>query len=140
MTKLFGKILCVLGMAAAVFFVSVPTAAQNQFNLDKRLRLKRGVGTVVTRGYIGGESQDRYTIRVGAGRELTVSITSGENKADFSVCDAGEQDECKSSEVTARSKNVKSWTGRVARAGDYHIFVTAYPGAARYRLKVTVKR
>lgn len=138
--RLSGQVLCAALVTAVVFSASAPTTAQNHFNRDKRLRLKRGVGMVTTQGYIGGESQDRYAIRVGAGKELTVTITSEENKADFSVCDAREQDGCQSGEEAPHSRTVKKWAGRVPRDGDYHIFVTAYPGAARYELKITVKR
>lgn len=136
-----GKIVRIIGVFAVVLFVSSGIAAQENFNKDERLQIKRGASSVATRGYVGGEAQDRYRIRVAAGREMIVRVFSKENNADFSVCEAADEEAvCASSEAATDGKGGKLWNGRIVRGGDYYIFVTAYPGAARYTLRVTVKR
>ncbi len=137
MQQLTTKLLRVLGVSAVVLLVVSACAAQGSFNKDRRLRVKRG-STVIARGLIGGEAQDRYTVRVAAGQEMIVTIHSAENRADFSVCDEDQDAVCGSGEVMATGG--RRWTKRAPRTGDYYIFVTAHPESARYTLRVTLKR
>jgi hypothetical protein len=146
------RILHILAVSAIVIFIGSQTIAQDS-HTEKRVSLADGVGTITERGEVGGESQNRYVLNLDAGRKVTIVLESEQNKADFSLCDErdgfGDSDICQKAKTTrlkysTKSKEVKyrkamQWTGRIPKAGDYTISVTAYPGSARYTLQIKVE-
>jgi len=124
-------------LLVAVGMLSLPApVSRAQDNLPSPQRL-RNPATV--RGFIGGESQDRYVIHARQGRTMTVRISwrrEDENFASFSVSPAGDPD---AEPLDGReSNNGKRWSGRIPKTGDYIIAVVAHP-SAHYTLRVTVK-
>ena len=142
----------IVGVLAIVMVIIGWTIAQESHS-SKRLTLAKGVGTVSARGEVGGESQDRYIVNLEAGRKVTVALYSEQNKAEFSICNEkdgfGDSDICEGSKSIrlrdfSKSKKViyrraMQWAGRIPAAGDYTISVVAYPGSARYVLRIKVE-
>lgn len=98
----------------------------------KRLR-----SPATVRGFVGGESQDRYVIRGRKGRTMTLSISwrkEDDNTAGFSVSAAPDEEQLPGKE----SNDGKRWVGKLPKSGDYSISVTAHP-SAHYVLRVTVR-
>jgi hypothetical protein len=97
------------------------------------------------KGFIGGESHDRYMVHAREGQTMKIEFSwklehdkeIGDNRADFDVWDWP-------GFVTAPNlkskKNSRSmvWSGRVPRTDNFYIDVTAYP-SAHYTLKVAVQ-
>ncbi len=93
------------------------------------------------RGFIGGESHDRYVIRVRKGRTLKVSISwtpEADNKASFSVSDSLDFSNGEPVKFGTASDDGTSWTGVIPKTGDYYIDVIAHP-SAHYTLRVKIK-
>ena len=128
-----GHSLFFVAIAILLFAANVSWAQSNNAP-KKRLR-----SPATVRGFIGGESQDRYVIRARKGTTMTVLISwrkEEDNTAGFSVSPAAPPD----AEVLAgrESDHGKRWTGKIPRTGDYVISVTAHP-SAHYKLRVTVR-
>jgi hypothetical protein len=117
-------------VAIAMFLFTVHVAhAQRP---PKRLR-----SPATVRGFVGGESQDRYVIRARKGRTMTVTISwrkEDDNSAGFSVSASPDGEQLPGQE----SNDGKRWTGKTPKTGDYSISVTAHP-SAHYVLRVTVR-
>ena len=131
------------GMKTTILLVAIlsllPIAniseAQTAPESIKRLRSPASV-----RGIIGGESHDRYVIRVKRGRVLTVRLSwrrEGDNQAEFDVTRSANGNS-EPVEFGKWSNDHKRWIGQVPKSGDYYVEVVAHP-TARYTLSVMVK-
>jgi hypothetical protein len=123
-------------LLVAVVMLLLPAQVSRAQDNMKARRLKN---PATVRGFIGGESQDRYVVRARRGRTMTVRISwrkEEDNTASFSVSPVGDSD----SEPLQghESDNGKRWSARVPKTGDYIISVVAHP-TAHYTLRVTVK-
>jgi hypothetical protein len=101
-----------------------------------RLRFARGKNTTTARGFIGGESTDRYIVRLRAGQTLIIQAISRLKRTQVGIFRADTDDylEGKQSE-----NDSTRWVGKIPRTGDYVIHVNVHPYAERYLLKLTVK-
>ena len=153
MRQVYQKCLYVAGAVAIALFIPSRVVAQDSPR-DKHLSLTSGVGTVTEQGEIGGESQARYTLQLEAGRKITVTLFSQQNKAEFGICDErdgfGDSEACQGGKIIklkrpgkfgkARHRTAAYWSGLIPQTGSYTITVTAYPGSARYTLQIKVER
>lgn len=101
-------------------------------------------------GTVGGESHDSYVIRARKGQIMTVQISwplehdpdqkqdHGYNHADFWIGELPDFNGDGRVKFGKALNNGKRWIGTIPKAGDYYIYVGAYP-AADYTLRVTVK-
>ena len=122
-------------LLALMSLAPVAKASQEQIRptFTKRLR-----SPATVRGFIGGESHDRYVIRVGKGKVLSVRLSwrrEGDNRAEFGVAQSDDRD---SVNFGMMSGDGKFWTGKIPKSGDYYVYVVAHP-TAHYTLFVTVK-
>lgn len=127
-----------LFLIAITILLLSATVSWSQEDTTPKKRL-RSPATV--RGFVGGESQDRYVIRARKGQIMTVRISwrpEGDNSAGFSVSSASESDDGEQVVAGRESDNGKRWRGRISKSGDYIISVTAHP-SAHYTLRVAVK-
>ena len=124
--KIVGMLLVVVSLVPAANV----TGSQIRPMFTKRLRSPAAV-----RGFIGGESHDRYVIHVRRGRVLTVRLSwrrEGDNRAEFGVTQSPDRE---SVEFGSLSNDGKCWTGNIPNSGDYYIYVVAHP-TAHYTLRV----
>jgi hypothetical protein len=106
-------------------------------------RTLRSPATV--KGFIGGESHDRYMIHAREGQTMMIEFSwkleldkeIGDNTAGVSLSDWPGFDPPPALKSGRNSKRTV-WSGRVPRTNDYYIDVTAYP-SAHYTLKVSVQ-
>jgi hypothetical protein len=113
--------------------VANTAGAQVRPMFTKRLRSPASV-----QGFIGGESHDRYVIRVRKGQVLAVQLSwrrKNDNRAEFGVTQTSDREPVK---FGVESDGGKRWTGKVLKSGDYYIYVVAHP-TAHYTLKIAVK-
>ena len=98
------------------------------------------------RGFIGGESHDSYVVRARKGQIMTVQLSwrrehdnaLGDNRAEFFVGELPNFDGDGRVKFGKESDKGKRWSGKIPKAGDYYIYVNAYP-TAHYTLRITVK-
>lgn len=122
-------------LLAVMSLPAVANASQAEIRpmFTKRLR-----NPATVRGFIGGESHDRYVIRVRKGKVLTVRLSwrrEGDNRAQFGVT---QSDDRESVNFGMMSGDGKVWTGKIPKSGDYYVYVVAHP-TAHYTLFVTVR-
>ena len=125
-----------LGIIAILLFTANVAGAQEDTTPKKRLR-----SPATVRGFIGGESHDSYVIRARKGRTVTIRISwrrEGDNRAEFTVSESPDFFNGQQVNFGRESKTGKRWTGKIPKAGDYYIYVTAHP-TARYTLRLNVK-
>lgn len=125
-------------LAAATLLLLGASIARAQDDLVPKKRL-RSPATV--RGTIGGEGHDSYVIRARRGQRMTVSISwrkDGDNQAGFSISRSPNFFSAEPVSFGQESNEGKNWTGRIPRAGNYYIYVTAHP-VADYVLRVRLK-
>lgn len=131
---------------ASLAFLALATlwlAADTAWGQGHR-RWLRSPATV--RGFIGGESHDSYVVRARQGQIMTVQISwrrehdndQGDNHAEFFVSESPSFDGDGPVKFGKESDKDKRWSGRIAKTGDYYIYVTAHP-TAHYTLRVTVR-
>lgn len=118
---------------AAVLFLLAGLAMAQQDQEASAICFPQGSKTAVVRGFIGGEAHDSYVFHLRAGRKVTVQITSGGNRAEFSVSTSEFGEPVSFGKVT---NGGKTWTGTMPQTGVYFISVVAHP-QARYTLRVT---
>ena len=117
---------------------AAPAVAVPQVETSPARRL-RSVATV--RGFIGGESHDRYVVRARKGQVLTLRLSwrrEGDNRASLSVSESPNFYTAEPVQFGSEDNDGKRWSGRVPKSGDYYIAVVAHP-SARYTPKVSVK-
>ncbi|HEX8131195.1 MAG TPA: hypothetical protein VF527_19000 [Pyrinomonadaceae bacterium] len=125
--KLATAILGLLLLATCAF------AAQE--GLTKRVRFARGRTTTTLKNSVVRGTRDRYTLGARAGQKMSVSITSVERNAVFTIrTPAGDM-----LEGAGEAHGAKSWSGKLPESGDYVIEVGGTRGNATYTLKVTVR-
>lgn len=88
------------------------------------------------RGYIGGESHDRYSIFLKRGARTNIQLKSPNNSAEFLLSVATKFAAAEPVRSGAANEKERSWTGVIPQTRRYYIFVTAYPDA-KYELAVT---
>lgn len=128
---------CLLLTAVSILLLTVNICwAQSDSTPKKRLR-----SPATVKGFVGGESQDHYVIRVRKGHIMTLRISwrrEDDNKASFDVSAASASDNAGEEISGTDSDGGKRWTGKIPKTGDYIISVVAIP-SAHYTLRVTVK-
>jgi hypothetical protein len=123
---------------AAAFFgllLLATLAFAAQEGLTKRVRFARGHTTATLKNSVVRGTRDRYLVGARAGQKMTVSITSLEKNAVFTL-HAPSNDTL---EGAGEMHDATSWTGRLPEDGDYVIEVGGTRGNASYTLKVTVR-
>ncbi|MEP6945868.1 MAG: hypothetical protein ABJA02_08125 [Acidobacteriota bacterium] len=116
--------------------------AMAQTEQEKSAELPTRIRSAATvSGNTGGESHDSYVVTARKGQTLKVQIswqTEDTNKAQFVVSRSPDFFAGDLVEGGRETYDGKNWAGKVAKTGDYYIYVTAHP-QANYKLKVTVK-
>ncbi len=110
---------------------------QAQTDTVKKVRLK---SAATVKGTVGGEAHDSYVIHVRKNQTLKVQIEwkeKGDRIAHFVV---SRSDDFFAGDLIRgiATYNEKNWHSKIAKTGDYYIYVTAQP-VANYKLKVSVK-
>jgi len=106
-----------------------------QEGLTKRVRFARGRTTATLKNSVVRGTRDRYMVGARAGQKMTVSITSVERNAVFTI-HAPSNDTL---EGAGETHDATSWSGELPESGDYVIEVGGTRGNATYTLKVTVR-
>ena len=106
-----------------------------QEGITKRVRFARGRTTTILKNSVVRGTRDRYLVSARAGQRMTVSISSVERNAAFTVY-APSNDTL---EGTSERQEVKKWSGTLPESGDYVVEVGGTRGNARYTLKVTIR-
>lgn len=118
---------------------AAPKVAIAQVETSPRKRLRSGT---TVRGFIGGESHDRYVIHARKGQTLSLRLSwrrEGDNRASFSLSESPDYPQAgEPIKFGAESDDGRGWVGRIRKSGDYYIDVVAHP-SAHYALKVSVK-
>jgi hypothetical protein len=102
-------------------------------------RRLRSVATI--RGFIGGESHDRYVVRARKGQVLTLRLSwrrEGDNRASLSVSESPDFNNVEPVKFGSEDNDGRRWSGRIPKSGDYYIDVVAHP-SARYTLRVSAR-
>jgi hypothetical protein len=110
-------------------------ACAAQEGLTKRVRFTRGRTTTTLKNSVVRGTRDRYLVGARAGQNMTVSITSLEKNAVFTI-HAPSNDAL---EGAGEMHGATSWMGRLPENGVYVIEVGGTRGNATYTLKVTVR-
>jgi hypothetical protein len=116
----------IVALVAAALFISGVAAAQP--GAVKHIQLDPATNTIAVSGAIACGNRSTYAITPGAGRNLSVEVTSPEDNARISV--AGRDGEWIASEQVSAET--------VATDGDYTIVVTSARGKANYKVAVVV--
>jgi hypothetical protein len=106
-----------------------------QEGLTKRVRFARGRTTATLKNSVVRGTRDRYMVGARAGQKMTVSITSVERNAVFTI-HAPSHDTL---EGAGEAHDARSWSGKLPESGDYVIEVGGTRGNATYTLKLTVR-
>jgi hypothetical protein len=106
-----------------------------QEGVTKRVRFARGRATTTLKNSVVRGTRDRYLIGAREGQKMSVSITSVERNAAFTIY-APSHDTL---EGTSEHQEVKRWSGTLPESGDYVIEVGGTRGNATYTLKVTIR-
>jgi hypothetical protein len=106
-----------------------------QEGVNRRVRFARGRTTATLRNSVVRGTRDRYLVNARAGQKMSVSITSVERNAAFTIY-APSHDTL---EGASEDREVKSWSGKLTESGDYVIEVGGTRGNAAYTLKVSIR-
>jgi hypothetical protein len=123
---------------AAVFLgllLAATCAFAAQENSPKRVRFARGRTTVTLKNSIVRGTQDHYVVGARAGQKMTVSITSVERNAVFTIHAPSRH----TLEGAGEGHDATKWSGALPESGDYVIEVGGTRGNATYTLKVTIR-
>jgi hypothetical protein len=85
------------------------------------------------RGYVGGESHDRYRIAVSKGDRLEIRLTwrrSSGNRAEASVSKSPDLGSAESLQGGQWSRDGRTWRGTIDEEGVIYLFVVAHPSAS----------
>jgi hypothetical protein len=99
-----------------------------------RVRFAKGATSRTYKGSVS-HSVNTYLVRARKGQTMSVTITSPNNRAVFSISRQLEPDTDPIEIVTDQ----KMWTSRLDITGDYDISVGAERSVATYTLTITVK-
>src|SRR3954453_1511467 len=120
--------------SASLAFVAFATVllVANIASGQEHMRRLRSPATV--KGFIGGESHDSYAIHARKGQMMTVQISwrrehsneLGDNRAEFFVSESPGFDGDGQVKFGNESDDGKRWSGRIAKTGNYYIYVTAH--------------
>jgi hypothetical protein len=105
----------------------------SQTGKRERIRFKRGSTSAKVSGAVVRGTRDTYIIGARKGQTMTVSITSVEDNASFTISYAGGQ------EALQDATDVKRWSGELTDDNDYEIEVGPTRGNATYSLIVKIK-
>jgi hypothetical protein len=108
-------------------------AAQEGFT--KRVRFGVGRTTATLKNSVVRGERHRYTLGARAGQKMSVSITSVERNAVFTIYAPGGG----TLEGAGEGEDASEWSGALPASGDYVIEVGGTRGNATYTLKVTVR-
>ncbi|HEY0099275.1 MAG TPA: hypothetical protein VGB76_10030 [Pyrinomonadaceae bacterium] len=123
-------------LAATFFGLLLTTCAfAAQEGLTKRVRFARGRTTATLKNSVVRGTVDRYTLGARAGQKMSVSITSVERNAVFTIYTPGGG----TLEGAGEGQDASNWSGELPASGDYVIEVGGTRGNATYTLKVTVR-
>jgi hypothetical protein len=113
-----------------LFFTS---ASYGQDITSKTISFPRGRNVTAVNDFVGGEIIRSYIVRAKEGQTLTITLTSPEKRAEFSVSteELGSQVSFGRETQTRRSRQ---WAGKIPKTGNYYISVTAFP-SANYSLR-----
>lgn len=115
--------------------LSAACALAAQTGLSKRVRFLRGNTTATLKNTVVRGARDRYTFGARAGQKMTVSITSVERNAVFTIYTPGGG----TLEGAGEGEDASNWSGALPSSGDYVIEVGGTRGNANYTLKVKVR-
>lgn len=121
--------------AFSVLLLLATFAFASQEGLTKRVRFARGRTTTTLKNSVVRGTRDRYLVGAREGQKMSVSITSVEQNAVFTI-HAPSNDTL---EGAGEAHDAKSWSGRLPESGDYVIEVGGTRGNATYTLKVTIR-
>ena len=122
---------------AAIFAITIlllsNIAVFPQTGQRKRVRFKRGSTSAKVSGAVVRGTRDTYIVGARKGQTMTVSITSVEKNASFTISFAGGQ------EALEDASDVTQWSGELTDDNDYEIEVGPTRGNSTYTLTVRVK-
>jgi hypothetical protein len=133
MTKQSFKVKLTAAFLGLLLLATFAFAAQE--GITKRVRFARGRTTTALKNSVVRGTRDRYLVGARAGQKMTVSITSVERNAVFTI-HAPSHDTL---EGAGEMHDATSWSGNLPESGDYVIEVGGTRGNATYTLKVTVR-
>lgn len=121
-----------LSILLALSFAHLSAA---QTGVTRRVHFAKGRTLAVYKGAVIRGTRDRYVVAARAGQSMTVSISSVERNAVFSV--AGPQGEFMKG--AGEEDDATHWSGKLPDSGDFSVEVGGTRGNAEYSLTVIVK-
>jgi hypothetical protein len=124
--------------AAAAFLgllLLATCAIAAQKGVTKRIRFARGRTTAALKNSLVRGTLDTYVVGARAGQKMTVSITSVERNAVFTIYTP----DGVRVEDTGEGQHALNWSGKLSESGDYVIEVGGTRGNATYTLRVSVR-
>ena len=133
MKKQSFKVKLAAALCGVLLLATCAFAAQE--GLTKRVRFARGRTTATLKNSVVRGTADRYTLGARAGQKMSVSITTVERNAVFTINtpDGG------TLEGAGEGQDATNWSGELPASGDYVIEVGGTRGNATYTLKVSIR-
>ncbi|HST53766.1 MAG TPA: hypothetical protein VLJ61_17290 [Pyrinomonadaceae bacterium] len=110
------------------------------FKPDEKTKTVEGVvsPTYTTGPDMTNEGSERYFIRARAGQYLTVSVSSNDRQALFSLVKPSPG--MSEYEIVEKAGGVRRWSGRLTKSGDYLVSVfTREKENSHFKLRVTLR-
>jgi hypothetical protein len=113
------------------------------------INFKSGVNSTLVEGTVSpprtvgpdmtNEGSEEYTLRVRAGQQLTMVISSGNHQALFTLVKPSPFGS--KNEFVENAGGVKRWSGKLQMSGDYRVivFMRQQEGLSRFKLRVTLR-
>lgn len=127
-------LICALVLACASPSLDGPPSADE----PKETRLELNRNRADAKGKVGGESHDHYSIRLEQGKQITITLRSRGDVAEFMLSTQGPFRDAEPLRSDRMKQSKRQWSGSVPETGTYHIYVMAHP-AAKYHLKIESK-
>ena len=129
-TRVAALTLLACGVVGAL--AAAPAVAKG---VTQRVRFDAGADSATLSGGVVRGDRDVYILKAGAGQNMLVDITSGEDNAVFQITGPGGR--CLP--AACDGDDTKTWSGLLPRKGDYRIIVGGTRGNAEYQLTVTIQ-
>lgn len=125
----------VLVSTVAIVVVLSFAAATSADGVTKRVKFAKGKHSATISGAVIRGDLDTYLLGAAAGQTMTVSITSLEKNAAFTI----ETPDGGYLEGAGEMDDAMSFKGELPQKGDYKIVVGGTRGNATYKLTVSIK-
>jgi hypothetical protein len=116
-----------------LLFLSAPAMAQQESKIT-RVKFAKGTTSKTYRGSVS-HSINTYIVKARKGQVLTVTVSSSDGEALFSIS----QQPAPDTDPVELAHDRKRWSDRLDTSGDYYISVGAARSVASYTLIITVK-